>query len=152
MSDQQPSEESTWPYASLLIFGYFGGGTAGARQLRWRTAAALVLLAIGVWGISGRFGSFVPQLLWASAIPLAVFMICWAYVMYLRTLDELSRRIQLEAFALAYGAAMVLVFGVVAFSMQSPDHRASLSAITWWLVGAEAFRGVALVHLARKYR
>lgn len=84
-------------------------------------------------------------------MPLAVFMICWAYVMYLRTLDELSRRIQLEAFAVAYGAAMVLVFSVVAFSIQWPDHGASSWSIIVWISGAEVVRGVALVHLARKY-
>jgi len=151
-SDKQVSDESAWPYASLFLFGFFDANTPGGRQLIWRTSSALGLFLISFLGLRGVFGLHIPQLFWVLAMPAAVCIIGWAYVMYLRTLDELSRRIQLEAFALAYGAVMVIFFGAVAFSLRHLDHSVALSDLMFLIIGAEPIRGAALVYLARNYK
>ena len=76
--------------------------------------SALTLMAVlGVtWSLdhlalppSGRLAlAMIPVALWSGAITLFVWL--------LRTLDELQRRIQLEALAIAFPAAMMLGMGV----------------------------------------
>lgn len=54
---------------------------------------------------SGRLAlAMIPVALWSGAITL--------FVLLLRTLDELQRRIQLEALAIAFPSAMMLGMGV----------------------------------------
>jgi hypothetical protein len=70
---------------------------------------------------------------------------------YLRSLDELSRLLRLQAFAFGYGAAVTLMAVGLAVAWMAPTPR-----VPWELqvlpVFAELFRGLALAHLARQYR
>lgn len=144
-------EEAAWPYASLLIFGYFGSGDAGGRRLARRTTAALALIVLGSLGATGAFDIGVPQLVWVLAIPLGVALIGWSYARYLGTLDELSRMIQLQAMAFAYFATMVLFFTAVANALRQPDAQLPMFTVML-VVLAEPLRGMALVYFAHKYR
>lgn len=146
-----PSTE--WPYASLLVFGFFGSDTPAGRRLVWRSNAGIAVVVISV-ALLLRLS----HLHWALAagllgLPAGVAGIAWSYARYLSELDELSRMIQLRAFAFSYGAAMTIAAALLGpallFSGPSP---LSAAAVLPWLVWAEGCRGLALVVLARRYR
>lgn len=147
----EEADEAAWPYASLVISGYFGSGDVGGRQLARRTTAALALIVPGGVGASGAFDLGVPQLVCGLAFPLGVALISWSFARYLDTLDELSRMIQLQALAFAYFATMFLFFTAVGFALRQPDGRLSIFTVLL-VVLAEPLRGMALVYFARKYR
>jgi len=133
---------AAWPYASMLIFGYFGADTPAGKRLARETSAALVLIVVAA--VLGG--------VWSMGIPAGVAAIGWSYARYLPQLDELSRSIQLRALAFSYGAAMTLGAAVLAVALAWPDAAIGPAGSFVALVLAEPLRGVALVVLARKYR
>ena len=142
--DPPSPRDGDWPYASLLVFGYFGEDSPGGKRLARETtvwlAVAVVAMVVGA-----------P---WAYGLPVSVVGIGWAYARYLRGLDELSRTIQLKAFAVAYGTAMAIGAVLTALALAWPEvgQGVSLVAVFPVLVLAEGVRGVALVVEARRYR
>lgn len=153
-SQSHPEEETAeWPYTTLLLFGYFGKNTPAGKKLSRRnnTFMALFLVCMLTGGARDGFHALFPDLLWLLGLPLSVMGAVWAYAVYLRSLDELSRMLQLKAFAFAYGAAMTLMTVGLAVASIAPVPR-----VPWELlvlpVLAEVFRGLALAHLARQYR
>ena len=142
--DPPPSRDRDWPYTSLLGFGYFGQDSPGGKRLARETTAWLALAVVAM--VLGG--------LWAYALPVSVLGVGWAYVRYLGGLDELSRTIQLKAFAVAYGAAMAIGAVLAALALASPDGGPGVhpAVIFPTLVLAEGVRGVALVVQARRYR
>lgn len=162
MADSQPQShskqegngnrgaDSEWPYASLLFWGFFGLDTPEGRRFGLETAGWFALLALAaVTAAVGR----VPAAL-GVALPIVVLGLGWSYTRYLSRLDELSRRIQLDSFAVSYGAAMALGAGLAGWAMVDPEGLGAISpaALFWVLGGAEVVRGVVLVRLARRYR
>lgn len=150
--ERDDREHSSWPYASLLLFGYFGSGTPVGRRLRNRSWAALLtfLGAIVVAPFTGRWA--VAHVVVALAMPGAVAVIVWAYMRYLGELDELSRLIQLEALAFSYGAVMTVAaiwFGFFETGLQFTP-RTTVGTLFVSLLTAEPARGVALAVLARR--
>ena len=147
-------EEGTeWPYTTLLLFGFFGTDTPAGKRLARRNNGFMVLFLVCMFASGARdgFHALFPDLLWLLGLPGSVIGTGWAYARYLRSLDELSRMLQLKAFAFGYGAAMTLVATALAVTWIAPTPR-----VRWELLSlpvlAEAFRGLALVHLARQYR
>lgn len=140
-----------WPYASLLLFGFFGTDTPAGRRLARRTSFGLVLFLVAIVGLRDGGAGLVPRTVWAGALPVATAGIGLAYARYLAELDELSRMIQLKALAFSYGVAMTLAFALagLAASTRSPGHPAFYLTA---LVIVEGLRGLALVVLARRYR
>jgi hypothetical protein len=113
---------------------------------------ALVLFVVAALGMRGAFGDLIPQLFWVLLIPGSVLGIAVAYVYFLRGLDELIRRIHLEAFSLAYASTMVLFFAAVAFGYRDLGHLGRMPGWTYLVVLlAEPLRGVFLAYLAKKY-
>lgn len=153
-SDTGPRDEDTradWPYGTLFFFGFFGTETPEGRRLAWQSSALLVFFLVCVLGLRDGYGRAFPDVLWVVGIPGSVVGLWWAYARYLGALDELSRAIQLKAFAVAYGAVMTLVAGALAVAWIDPapavpEHLVLLP------VFAEGFRGLALAVLARRYR
>jgi hypothetical protein len=149
-----PREDGApWPYASLFFFGFFGTDSPAGKRLAWRTTWGLGLFLLGAFLLAPQHtvtsvGGFL-------AMPGGVLLIGRAYRSYLRELDELSRTIQLEAFSLAFGAAMTLMAILMAVEMVAPPgtHLGPGTApLATWLLLAEPFRGLALVIVARRYR
>lgn len=142
--DPPPQSDGDWPYRSLLVFGYFGRDSPGGKRFAWETTAWLVLAVVAM----------VARGPWAFGLPVAVVGIGWSYARYLGGLDELSRTIQLKAFAVAYGAAMTIGAVLAALALASPDGGGGVSPIAVFplLVLAEIVRGIALVVQARRYR
>jgi hypothetical protein len=150
-----PQDNAEWPYSSLLVFGFFGADTPGGKRLVWQTSIALVLIVASSWALTGVIPQVLPAIVWVVAMPAGVGAIAWSYARYLAGLDELSRTIQLKAFAATYGAVMVLAAAIVAILLAVPDEAARVAhpaAYLSLLVLVEPFRGLALVFFARKYR
>jgi hypothetical protein len=143
--------EPSWPYASLFFMGFYGRNSPGGRELSWRTMGALALFLIAAAGVKGVWGHFIPQAFWIALVPASIFAIAWAYVIYLRGLDELNRRIQLEAFALSYAATMIIYFAAVSVSLRDLGHIPTIPGLTYLIIFAEPLRGAFLVYLAKKY-
>lgn len=146
-------DETRWPYGSLLLFGYFGAREPAGRKLAIRTTVALAAVVLAVLALEGVLLRSVPAAVWALVIPAAVIGMVWANAAYLRTLDELSQTIQLKAFAFAYGSVMVLASAYFALLLAHPAAAGWLGAggFMVWLIVAEPLRGLALVHLARRF-
>lgn len=159
-------DTASWPYAAMLGFGYFGAGTPEGRRHRNRTYLCLALFTVGACAAGIFWVPWAVRVLGAIAMPVAWAGIVWSYVRYLSDLDELSRLIQLEAAALAYGAIIVLASGVTALGALGHVGHASIGQqVDGWHIGpippimaltyvlfAELLRGVALVLLARRRR
>lgn len=79
-----------------------------------------------------------------------------SYTRYLRNLDELSRLIQLEGFALSYLAGGVIAGILGGISLVRPElwgfSTLGPLAPVFWIILAELFRGLVLVLRARRYR
>lgn len=148
-----PVEETTeWPYTTLLLFGHFGKSTPAGKRLSRRTNAFLALFVVCMFTGGTRDGYHaLPDLLWLLGPPVSAIGMGWAYAVYLRSLDELSRLLQLQAFAFGYGAAMTLMAVGLAVTWIAPTPRVPWELVTL-PVFAEVFRGLALAHLARQYR
>src|SRR5262245_11369525 len=106
METEQPEDrDSKWPSLSMLMYGTFGSQTAeGARYHRqcWRTLIGLTLGEILLLTLYHVYR--VEWLKTASGcLPAVAFAyIAWALRRYLLALDELARRLQLEAMAWTY--------------------------------------------------
>lgn len=147
---EESDREVGWPYASLLLFGYFGSGTEAGKALARQTTVALVLLLfVGVFGIHETGPLPGPAPLWAVVATGAVAFIAFAYSRYLGALDELSRVIQLKAFAVAYGSAMTLLVGIWALGLALNGEPFPWTPLA--VLAAEPIRGLALALVARRY-
>jgi hypothetical protein len=153
MNDPTDDEgsESTWPYSSLLLLGFFGADTPGGKRLAWETAVPAAVFVAATLVLSGVVSQPLPNLVWALAMPACVIAIGWSYSRYMETLDELSRMIQLKAFAFSYGAAMVIAVGVGALVLTYPQIARAPGLLLLLILFVEPLRGAALAYLARKY-
>lgn len=149
-------EGDDWPYASILILGYFGSDSRAGKRLVLEASAALLLLVISAAALAGGFpGPGHPiQWLFAAALPLSVASIVWSYARYMSSLDELGRTMQLKAFAFSYGVVMTLAAAMVGLAMVTSGGSGGEypASYLWFLVAAEPVRAYALFVLARKYR
>jgi hypothetical protein len=148
-----PETKLAWPYASLILFGFFGARTPEGKKLAWQSALAASIMFAAALAILYDVGGAALQVLWALLIPGGVVGLGWAFFRYLQALDELSQIIQLKAFSVAYGAAMVLYFVSLTHGLadQPPSIFPTGGGLGFWIVAAEPVRGAALVYLARKY-
>jgi hypothetical protein len=141
------SDAQAWPYASLLFLGIFGADDPAGKRVSFRGGIALVIFLVGVFMLQLEAPAIVTTL-GRGAMVAAPLLLGWANVQYLRSLDELSRLIQLEAFAWSYGGLFVLAF--VASALGGGPKVASIDPI--WVILGELVRGPALVMVARRYR
>ena len=126
-----PKPAATWVGVGmtvLFVLAYFGA-RAGIELVEpgSRSALALALLPVPC------FAAFV-----------------WIYVRNVRALDELQRRIQLEALAIAFPVALLVVFtaGLLDLAGFHGDQNWDLPRL-WPLVLSPYWLGLALAH--RRY-
>ena len=108
---QKPTDESTstWSTYDIFAMGYFGPNTAGGARYRNRTLCALALFVVTV-GAASSLGPTSPARFLAAAGPGLTFgFIALEWWRYVGQLDELGRRMQMEAMAWTY------TFGLFAF-------------------------------------
>jgi hypothetical protein len=142
-------EQGGWPYKSLLFLGYFGMGEPEGKRLFWQVHLAVAVMLISVLMLHFAEATPVPRLVWLATLALAALGIIWAYVHYLRQLDELRLLIQLKALAVAYACAMV--YWVLVLSLSVIFGQAMFILVLLWIVPAEISRGIALTCFARRY-
>lgn len=148
------AREADWPYASLLIFGYFGSGSPGGRRFARRNALALIVILLSTILLAPGFEQPAIRFAGAVGVPVGVAIMGLAFFRYLRGLDELSRQMQLMGFAFSYGMVLLLVSAAASFTT-AVDHMIWIPPMLLFfflLFLAEAIRGLALFVLARKYR
>lgn len=148
IDDSRNDADASWPYGSILLWGTFGSRSPEGRRYHRRTTAALIIMVLsflvfGAWADRGVIS------LALALTPGATFaFVGWEFVRYLQSLDELARRLQLDAIAWTYGIGMVAATLVAGFGMQS-GHPATVNP-AWFLV-LEPVRGVVLYRLARRH-
>jgi hypothetical protein len=143
-----PEQPTTWPGSSILIWGTFGSSTPEGRRYHRRCCFALGLLFVGHW-TAASLPHTAGQLLVAILPGAAFAFISWEFKRYLDALDELARRIQLEALALTYLTGLTLACalgGVMRAYDLEPWFFGPLSFI--WL---EPVRAVWLYAVSRRY-
>lgn len=152
-ADPRTESPSSWPYASLLLVGTFGARSPAERRLAVWSALALTACVAALFALAAGVESALARYLLALVLPGSVATIGRAQALYLRSLDDLSRRIQLEAAAFAYGAALFLGFAWVGWLAAHGigDVATAGPGLLMSLVLAEPLRGIALVRVARKY-
>jgi hypothetical protein len=149
---RQGQQDSGWPACSIFLYGTFGAQSeAGARYHR-RCIAAFAVLVLGEillalvafrapYGVGRLAGAFLPG---------AVFgYIVWAFRRYLLELDELARRMQLEAMAWTYlsGIPVAVLLGTLAFVYDW--HSWLFNPL--WFIALEPVRSVWLYFVSRRY-
>lgn len=144
---QSQEDKSSWPTSSMLWIGTFGPGSPGGRSYQTACYSALGVLLLGVLLLT-PFSKAYPILRWPLGIlPGVVFtFIAWRLWLYVSQLDELSRRLQMEAMAITYliGMAASLLLGGLALVFNwniNPGLYLFLDII----------RAFVLVKLARRY-
>lgn len=128
---------------------------ADAKRWKLRTRRDLLRLAgwTGAWVVTMALATFGPTRVWqAPSLTLLVILanlaiglgMIWANVRHLDTLDEMMRRIQLEAMALALGVGVVV--GLSYALLDSTDLIATDAdiAILVMLIGVTYLGGTAV--------
>src|SRR5262245_28695263 len=152
MIDQaRDSEAARWPLASMLCIGTFGTAhNPAARRYHRRCWVALAVLIVGSLVSSVAGAAFdAPGTRWVFAALLGgtFSYIAWALWRYVSALDELGRRVQMEAMAITY------LVGMAVFMCLAGVQTATKWNISPLLfIGLELVRSAALVVVSRQYR
>jgi len=147
MNKDSQSEEVTWPYATLIMCGFFGVDSPGGKILATRTTVALVIFLISSL-ILPALNNHILEILSYILIPSSLIYILWSYKEYLGGLDELSQLIQYKAIAISYGIVVVVGMTFLGLEVHS---EVSLSLLPIYILMAEGFRGFALGFIAKEY-
>ncbi len=140
-------DKAEWPYRSLLWYGFFGMDSPGGKTLVKRTSAGLIVFCLAVFYIAIPGPDWLKPIA-ALMIPVSVAFIMWSGWRYLNGLDDLSRLIQLKAYAFSYGIAAVLAGTLFALEGYAGMRFSPL----WIIIIAEPLRGVSLYVIAKQYR
>jgi hypothetical protein len=109
---------SRWPWWSMVLYGHFGPeASLESRRADARSRLAIagfVLAAIAVTLAPGLEPTVRSRTIAALVPPLLAYL-AWERWRYALGLDELARRLYLEAFAITYlsGLALFSVFGLL---------------------------------------
>ena len=112
MTQKQIDEQnSAWPACDILALGYFGAGTPNGARFRNRSLSALlgwvVLYLVCFFVVKTHPQAVTPLKVLLGIVPgLAFTYIGWEWWRYVGSLDELARRMQLDAAAWTYGIGM----------------------------------------------
>jgi hypothetical protein len=145
---------SEWPASSMLGYGTFGRRTPAGRRYHLRTAIALMSMVI-VCLAALLLADFEHNSVWRvilSLTPGATYgYIAWELRRYILALDELARRIQLEAMAWTYltGLGVASIVGGIALAYGWHWNSEWLNPLFYLFL--EPIRGCFLYYVARRY-
>ncbi|RZT41087.1 hypothetical protein [Cupriavidus agavae] len=122
-------------------------------RYRWEMAAALLgyiaLLALSITALNLRWVDSEPARIAVALCPmLAGGVICWVVVRQLRRVDELVRKVQFEALAVAFAGTALLTFS---YGFLEGVGFPKLSLFVVWPVMATLWI-LAGILCARRYR
>ncbi len=149
------NDGSKWPSSAMLGYGTFGRRTPAGRRYHFRTAVALIAMLVLASAVALLGLRFPDNRLWLvvlSLIPGAAFSyIAWEFRRYILGLDELARRIQLEAILWTYltGMAVASIAGGIAMVYGWEWNPLWLNPA--WYIFLEPVRGCFLYYVARRY-
>ncbi len=112
--DQPNNKNSRWPTSEMLARGTFATGTAAEKRLISRNR--IVLGVILAWVIIGKVTHMRPKPVMGSITVFLPAALCtyyaWEKRKYFLSLDELTRRIELEGMAWAYSLGVLAALWV----------------------------------------
>ena len=131
-----------WPWTSMLLIGTFGPHDDASRRYHWRCGWALggFVVALIVWSaVATQFDA--PFLRWIPAMVTAVTFTYIGHELWrlVSSLDELTRRLQLEAMAIAYLVGLP-VFVTAQFVSGAAGWSWQLPAVTYLCLDSSAPR------------
>jgi hypothetical protein len=144
------SDRAEWPFSSMLLIGTFGHShTPASRRYHLEAAIAVAILLVGALianALAPALG--IRPMLFRGILASTVFVFLGAALWrYVGSLDELSRRLQLEAMAISYICAIALF--VVCDTVAGAG---GWTVRPVYFVALELLRGASLALLARNYR
>lgn len=147
MTKPRANESSEWPVRQILWLGYFGPNTPEGTRFRNRSVLALALFIGGMLFSAWMREHVWIQFVWAVVPGLTFGYIAWEWWRYISHLDELARRLQVEAAAWTYGVglAIAMAFGGI-FSVLHWNFNPILMMIV-----LEPIRAWRLWVLARRF-
>ena len=140
-----PNEQSRWPVGAIFGYGTLGSGTPAGRRYHRRSSIALLVLVGWIILASNVRDSTIRMI--TPIMPGAVFLyIVYEFRRYLLALDELARRMQMEALAWTYltGLAVAMVVGGL-------STTAGWRINPMWFVILEPVRALFLYVASRRY-
>ena len=149
----EPDGNSKWPAFTMMFVGTFGSRTPAGRRYHRQCWIAFMILSFVVFTLLVLPKDWIPdqarRLLMALLPGGAFTYIAWAFNRYLQGLDELARRLQLEAIARTYliGIAVAALLG--GFALAYNWGQWFLNPI--WFITLEPVRGAALYWMSRRY-
>ena len=143
--ERELDHPAEWPYRTLILTGTFGWKDPAGKRLHRQAilhTGLLVLAMIALLVCNARW----PALAWLpSSVVVTVFLLgAFRLWQYIANLDELSRRIQLEALAMTYLVGFGIFFALGMLS--------SIRINPVCYVFLEFVRGPVLALRARSYR
>ncbi len=122
-------------------------------RYRWEMTAAMaaytVLLLMSVWALRAGLVETQPARIVVALLPMfAGAAVCWIVVRNLRRMDELMRRVQFEALAVAFAGTALVTFS---YGFLEGVGFPKLSLFVIWPLMATLWI-VASVLCARRYR
>ena len=81
-------ESAEWPYASLLVCGFFGSDSPEGKRLTARSAVAAVVAGASLFGLHVASPGSIASVIWGVLLPLSVVALAVANVTYLASLDD----------------------------------------------------------------
>jgi len=148
--DRAANRDAHWPFVWILLYGNYGPRSPEGRRIIIRSSLALVAMLICVL-LSVLLRSVIPKgvvRLILAITPSVVFAyIAWEFRRYLSALDELARRMQLEAAAWTYLCALpaAMLLGGLGFVYHWQ--------VNWyWFLALEPMRAVWLYSVSRRYQ
>jgi hypothetical protein len=150
------NEHSKWPASAMLGYGTFGRRTPAGRRYHTRTAIALVAMAVATLCLVAAAVATGPHnTLWLAILSLVPGIgfsyVAWEFRRYILAIDELARRIQLEAIVWTYLTGWAVAALVGGIALVYGWHWSSLWLNPLWYVFLEPVRGCFLYYVARRY-
>jgi hypothetical protein len=145
---EEPESDVRWPIRSMLLVGTFGASQseAGRRYHSrvWSAFAVAVGVTLLLRAVAGDQG-----FRWLTGVILGPLFGYIAYELwrYISALDELARRLQLEALAIVYLIGLAIVLTVAGIGNVMPF---SINPLLF--LALEPIRGLVLVLRSRQYR
>ena len=135
--------QSNWPTKDIFWLGYFGAHTPEGLRYRNRSLGALAFLIVAMCTLvlipaAKPLAAVVPGLVFA--------FIAYEWWRYVTSLDELARRIQMEAMAFTY---ILGVFVMMALSGLALALQWNINPVVF--IFLEPLRAWRLLTLARRY-
>lgn len=143
--NQIVNEPSRWPIGAILGYGTLGSSTPAGR--RYHRRSGMALSALLVWMVVVASFDHSTLRLVTPLVPGLVFVyIVYEFRRYLLALDELARRMHMEALAWTYltGLALAMIVGGL-------SARLGWQVNPMWFIVLEPVRAWFLFVASRRY-